>query len=174
VKRYIVAALMLWACGDSQQRVQGDWDDSVDIPHFDAPAVCPAPNTPQAASYVDHGGSSNALEWLLLLNALTPAPSYHVVHHYDDPPPLRYRTRPTVMPASRSTTLLTPAPTVTRAYRASPSGSAPASAKPVAKMISVKTTSPALSAPKSASYGFRTTSSPRPSSMRVSSPSRSR
>jgi hypothetical protein len=171
MKRSIVLALALIACNDAQQRGEEDWvTEPIYVPHFDTPAMCPAPNTPQAESYVDHGSASAALEWLLLLNAMPLTPTYHVIHHYDEPSRPRYwgQTKPA---PPRQATATTKSPSlVTRTFSAPKAAGSPLPARPMPSTIRIKTTSPAMAAPRPASYGFRTTSSPRPTTVRASPP----
>lgn len=166
-------ALALVACSEPQPRAEEGWNEGPadDIPHFDVPAMCPAPNTPQAASYVDHGGSAAALEWLLLLNMMAPGPEVHVVHHYGEPEPPRYWQRSKPAPPRRAFAERPRAPQVqtpSQVTRTFNTAASPTPARALPTTVRIKAPSPAGFAPKSPSYGFRAGPSPRPAVTRPS------
>lgn len=145
----LAALALIAAC---EEEPKPEWGDDVD--HnlgFTPAAQCPAPGTPQATSYQENGGSTNALLWWMTFHALNSgSPVEHHYHHYTNP--THHVQRAVVRSVFNSTSA--PARTV----------SAP---------------SPAVRVKTSPNYGYKAPAAPRPSStttfrsFRSSSPSRS-
>lgn len=179
----LTTALLIACCEDGERlNTPVTPQPSAGSLRFDDSPSCPAPYTPRADSYVDHGGASNALSWYLLMRALD-GPSYretHVVHHYA-PRPV-YVTRPA--PSGRGWVASSPASTYARPTPVSYTRPiapkpAPVVVKPASGWTQRTTTtgarmapSPAQSAPKSTGYGYST--KPSGASVRPSAPAPSR
>ncbi|HEX5570060.1 MAG TPA: hypothetical protein VFX31_01645 [Ktedonobacterales bacterium] len=172
----IALCLLLVGCGDDAGQLEcrtadgqvvrcPDADPKPVSLRFDDAPSCPAPSTPRADSYVDHGGASHALSWYLLMHSLS-QPTYretHVVHHYA-PRPV-YVTRPA--PSGRGWVASTPTSSYARptptTYVAPRPAPVPVVVKPASGWTWRSTSSgtkmapsPSTSAPKSAGYGYST------------------
>jgi hypothetical protein len=175
--RWILPLVLLTGCDDRREQAWEDDTTTTYVPSFNSSPQCPAPGTPHAQSYQEHGGALHALQWMMLVNAMNAGPSYYEreVHHHHFVPASIPRPRQVQVKRvySGSGVVYQPVKPV-QVSRGVVPVTAPRVFKPSTTVTKTTTTTTMRSTrsvspvPKSSSYGYRST----PTTFR-SSPTRS-